>query len=174
MTCGYSSLFCPTKINILCWFSFVFYFSVICLTGYISVYKLATLRSFCGSRSHLFSKCDKVYITCHRTVGNTGKPTKKLSFVCQNRELYALVYIILKRFFFRKIFAGGTCFRGQFLVPVGDGVRWGERDSCQDGVSGGGTWKIVRWGQKCPPGYSKIRANFGVLNKVQLSDAVLS
>ena len=51
MICGYSSLFCLAKINILCWFSFVFYCSVTGLTGYISVYKLATLRSFCGSRS---------------------------------------------------------------------------------------------------------------------------
>ena len=53
MICGYSSLFCPAKINILCWFSFVFYCFVACLTGYISVCNLATLRSFCGSRSHI-------------------------------------------------------------------------------------------------------------------------
>ena len=52
--CGYSSLFCPAKINILCWFSFVFYCFVTCLTGYISVCNLATLRSFCGSRSQIY------------------------------------------------------------------------------------------------------------------------
>ena len=46
MTCGYCSLFCPVKINILCLFSFVFYCSVTCLKGYISVYKLATLAHF--------------------------------------------------------------------------------------------------------------------------------
>ena len=53
MICGYSSLFCPAKINILCWFSFVFYCFVTCFTGYISVCNLATLHSFCGSRSHI-------------------------------------------------------------------------------------------------------------------------
>ena len=55
MICEYCSLFCPAKINILCWFSFVFYCSVTHSTGYISVYKLATLHSFCGSRSHMCS-----------------------------------------------------------------------------------------------------------------------
>ena len=50
---GYCSLFCPAKVNILCGFSFVFYCSVTCLTGYIAVCNLATLRSFCGSGSHL-------------------------------------------------------------------------------------------------------------------------
>ena len=53
MTCRYSSLFCPTKINILCLFSFVFCCSLTFLKAYISLYKLPTLRSFCGSRSHL-------------------------------------------------------------------------------------------------------------------------
>ena len=53
MICGYSSLFCPAKINSLCWFSFIFYCFVTCLTGYIFVCKLATLRSFCDSRSHI-------------------------------------------------------------------------------------------------------------------------
>ena len=56
MICGYSSLFCPSKFNMLWWFSFVFYCFVACLTGYISVYKLATLRSCCGSRSHIANK----------------------------------------------------------------------------------------------------------------------
>ena len=56
MICGYSSLFFPAKINILCWFFFVFYCFVTCWTGYISVCKLATLRSFCGSRSHMWMK----------------------------------------------------------------------------------------------------------------------
>ena len=51
MICGYSSLFCSAKINILCWFSFVFFCSVTHKTGYISVYKLATLPSFSDSRS---------------------------------------------------------------------------------------------------------------------------
>ena len=51
MICGYGSLFCQGKIYILCWFSFVFYCSVTCLTG--SVCKLATLCSFCDSRSHI-------------------------------------------------------------------------------------------------------------------------
>ena len=41
-----SSLFCPAKINILWWFSFVFYCSVAWLTGYFSVYKLVTLVIF--------------------------------------------------------------------------------------------------------------------------------
>ena len=39
MICEYC-LFCSAKIDILCWVSFVFYCSVTCLTGYISVYKL--------------------------------------------------------------------------------------------------------------------------------------
>ena len=66
MICGYSSLFCPAKIDILWWFSFVFYCSVSCLTGYISVYKLATLRSFCDSRSHI-SKLNVVPHQVHCT-----------------------------------------------------------------------------------------------------------
>ena len=46
-----SSFFCPAKSNILWQFFFVFYCSVTWLTGCISVYKLVTLCSFCGSRS---------------------------------------------------------------------------------------------------------------------------
>ena len=61
--CGYSSLFCPAKINILCWFSFDFYCSVTCITGYISVYKLTTLRSFCGSRSHISPRIQESILT---------------------------------------------------------------------------------------------------------------
>ena len=57
MICGYSSFFWSAKINLLWWFSFVFYCSVTYLTGYISVHKLATLRSFCGSRSHMGRGC---------------------------------------------------------------------------------------------------------------------
>ena len=53
ITCRYTSLFCPVKVNILCWFPFVFYCFVTCLTGYFSGCNLATLRSFCGSRSHM-------------------------------------------------------------------------------------------------------------------------
>ena len=53
MICAYCSLFCSAKIIILCWFSFVFYYFVTCLTDYISVCKLVTLHSFCGSRSHV-------------------------------------------------------------------------------------------------------------------------
>ena len=37
MICGYSSLICPAKFNMLCWFSFVFYCFVACLTA-ISLY----------------------------------------------------------------------------------------------------------------------------------------
>ena len=36
--------------------SFVFYRSVTCLTVCISVYKLATLRSFCDSSSHIVER----------------------------------------------------------------------------------------------------------------------
>ena len=39
MTCGYSSLFWSTKINILSRRSFVFYCSINFLTGYISLHK---------------------------------------------------------------------------------------------------------------------------------------
>ena len=46
-------LFWPSKINILGRFSFVFYCFVAFLAGYISACKLATLHSFCGSRSHI-------------------------------------------------------------------------------------------------------------------------
>ena len=56
MICGYSWLFYPAKNNILGWFSFVFYYSVTCLTGNISVYKLVTICSFCGSRSQVVHK----------------------------------------------------------------------------------------------------------------------
>ena len=55
MICGYSPFFCPAKIDVLCWFSFVLYCSVTCLTGHISVYKLVTFRSFCGRRSHIWN-----------------------------------------------------------------------------------------------------------------------
>ena len=54
--CGHSSLFCPGKVDILFWFFFVFYCFLTCLTSYISVCQLATLRSFCGSRSHMWPR----------------------------------------------------------------------------------------------------------------------
>ena len=50
---GIAPCFGLQKINILSKFSFGFCCSMTCLTGYISAYKLATLCSFCGGRSHM-------------------------------------------------------------------------------------------------------------------------
>ena len=83
MICGYSSLFCPAKINILCWLFFVFYCSVTWLTGYISVYKLATLRSFCGSRSHIYIKYNHIPVK-QLNIGTISKwwPNNQFLFLC--------------------------------------------------------------------------------------------
>ena len=58
---------------------------------------------------------------------------------------------------------GDLLLGGQFSVPVRDGVRRRgltlETESEEEKLS-----KIVHWGQKCPPPYHKICANFGVLS----------
>ena len=46
----YSSLVGQQKLNILYWFSYVFYCSVASLTNCIALHKLTTLHSFCSSR----------------------------------------------------------------------------------------------------------------------------
>ena len=64
MTWRYSSLFWSTKTSILGSFSFVFYCSVACLTGYIFACNTATLRSFCSSRSQLLALGDSKTMVC--------------------------------------------------------------------------------------------------------------
>ena len=62
----------------------------------------------------------------------------------------------LQGFFFTKFLVGvGLDLRDDFLVPVGDGVRWGGGTSRQGQSQMRGT--------KMPP-YSKIKANCGVLS----------
>ena len=83
MVCGYSSLFYPVQIIILCWFTFVFYCFVTCLTGYISVCKLATLRSFCGSRSLMLcnQSCDSSILTSHNQISQKQAVHKALCWI---------------------------------------------------------------------------------------------
>ena len=56
--CAYSALFCPAKISILCWFSFVFYCFVTCLTG--CIFANRWLYAHFVVVSH---KCDATYQT---------------------------------------------------------------------------------------------------------------
>ena len=58
MICGYTFLFCPANIITLCWFFFVFYCFVTCVTGYTCICKLATIYAHFVVAGHIICTCE--------------------------------------------------------------------------------------------------------------------
>ena len=72
MTCGYWCLSWPSTTKFFCKISFVFYCFMSLNISYISVCILATLRSFCDSKSHI--SCDRHALSKRAWTGFNESP----------------------------------------------------------------------------------------------------